>query len=126
MDTARKKELLMQYKERKIVGGVFLMKNALNGKTYLEATKDICASKSRFDFSKKTGLCAYNMIQDDWNASGPDFFSLEILEEYEKSDAQTMKEFETDIAALKALWAEKLSTGMGMDNLNEKDILALR
>jgi hypothetical protein len=110
MDTARKKELLMQYRERKIVGGVFLIKNALKDKTYLEATKDIYASRSRFDFSKKTGLCAYKMIQDDWDTSGPDFFSLEILEEYEKSDTQTMKEFETDIAALKTIWAEKLSS----------------
>jgi hypothetical protein len=116
MEAARKKELLTQYRERKITGGIYLIKNAYGGKTYLDATTDINASKSRFEFSKKTGVCAYKTIQGDWDSSGPDAFSFEVLEEYEKSGSQTMKEFETDIAALKALWAEKLSTEMGVGN----------
>ena len=60
---AKRKELLSQYRERTITGGVYAIKNTLTGKIYLESSTDINASRNRFDFSRKTGNCAYNSLR---------------------------------------------------------------
>jgi hypothetical protein len=106
---AAQKELKKQYEQRKIVGGVYRIKNMRGGKTLLEATTDIRGSRNRFDFSQKTGLCTDMRLQEDWKKWGADSFIFEILEEYEKEDSQTMEEFQSDISLLKGLWGEKLS-----------------
>jgi hypothetical protein len=108
MDTARK-ELKQRYEQRKIVGGVYLIKNTRGGKTLLEAATDIRGSRNRFDFSQKTGSCTYMRLQEDWKRLGADSFVFEVLEEHEKGDSQTMEEFQSDISVLKDLWVEKLS-----------------
>ncbi|MDR1482788.1 MAG: GIY-YIG nuclease family protein [Synergistaceae bacterium] len=107
MNTARK-ELKERYKQRKIVGGVYLIRNTRGGRVLLGATTDIRGSGNRFDFSRKTGLCVDMRLQEDWKKWGADSFVFEVLEEYEKDDSQTMEEFQSDISVLKDLWDEKL------------------
>jgi hypothetical protein len=107
---AARKELKQLYEQRKIVGGVYLIKNTQGEKALLEATTDLRGSKNRFSFSQKTGSCVDMRIQDDWKKYGADAFVFEVLEEHEKGDSQTMEEFQSDISVLKDLWAEKLST----------------
>ncbi|MDR0647860.1 MAG: GIY-YIG nuclease family protein [Synergistaceae bacterium] len=106
---AARKELKQRYEQRKIVGGVFLIKSTQGGKTLLDATTDIRGSRNRFDFSQKTGSCTYMRLQEDWKKWGADSFVFEVLEEHEKGDAQTMEEFQSDISVLKDLWVEKFS-----------------
>jgi hypothetical protein len=108
MKTPRK-ELKRQYAQRKIVGGVYLLKNTRSGKTLLEASTDLRGSKNRFDFSQKTGSCVDMRLQKDWKALDADSFVFEVLEEYEKRDSQTMEEFQSDISVLKKLWGDRLS-----------------
>jgi hypothetical protein len=107
---AARKELKQRYEQRKIVGGVYLIKNTQGGKALLEATTDLHGSRNRFDFSQKTGSCVDMRIQNDWKRCGADAFVFEVLEEHEKENSQTMEEFQSDISVLKDLWAEKLST----------------
>jgi hypothetical protein len=106
---AKRKELARQYKERKITGGIYLIKNSLGGKSVLGSTTDIQGSRNRFDFSKKTGLCADKRIEDEWNRLGADAYSFDALEEITKNETQTDREFERDLADYKELWREKLS-----------------
>ena len=103
-----RKGLISQYKARKIVGGVYAIKNIHTGKIFLDSTMDMRASKNRFDFSQKTGNCTYKNIEEDWKISGPSAFEFEALEELERDDTQTDHEFESDIATLKEIWLEKL------------------
>ena len=107
-----RKELISRYKERKITGGVYTIKNLNTGKFFLHSTTDMRASRNRFDFSKNTGTCTYKNIQEDWTISGPSAFEFEALEELERRDAQTDHEFESDIATLKELWMEKSSSSL--------------
>ena len=108
-----RKELIEQYKERKITGGIYVIKNTRTGKIALDSTTDMRASRNRFDFSQKTGNCTYKHIQEEWKTYGPQVFAFEVLEELEHGDKQTDYEFESDIAVLKELWKEKLSGGLG-------------
>ena len=104
-----KKELQVQYKERKIIGGVYIIRNTLNNKLLLGATGDLQSSKNRFDFEQKTGSCVDMKLQKDWAAQGSSSFTFEVLEELEKGETQTQTEFKADIDLLKEIWIEKLS-----------------
>jgi hypothetical protein len=105
----RRKELKAQYKERKVIGGVFVIRNTATGKLFLDATTDLQGSKNRFAFAKQTGSCTDLKLQSDWAKQGASAFALEVLEELEKGDAQTNAEFAADVKTLKELWAEKLA-----------------
>jgi hypothetical protein len=106
---ATRKELKQRYEQRKIVGGVYLIKNTQSGKSLLEAATDLRGSRNRFDFAQKTGSCVDMRIQQEWKKWGADAFVFEVLEEHEKGNSQTMEEFQSDISVLKDLWGEKLS-----------------
>lgn len=108
-DNKTKKELQAQYKEREVIGGVYLIKNTLNDKILLVSTTDLYGSKNRFEFSQKTGSCVDLKLQNDWNEQSGSGFVFEALEELKKDKAQTADEFKADISVLKEMWLDKLS-----------------
>ena len=110
MDAKTKKELLAQYKEREVIGGVYVIKNTLNNKLLFGAATDLQGSKNRFEFSQKTGSCIDMKLKNDWNEQGGKQFVFEVLEELKKGENQTQAEFKADIDLLKDIWLEKLST----------------
>jgi hypothetical protein len=112
VDKRDRKELLAAYKERKVVGGICAVKNVQNGKMLLAAVADIQGYKNRFQFSQSNGECMNIKMQADWKKYGARAFVLEVLEEYEKKETQSQKEFGDDLKALKEIWLEKLDPGM--------------
>jgi len=104
-----KKEAQRKYKERDVVGGVYVVKNTQKNKLFLDATTDLRANKNRFEFAAKMGICVYAKLRDDWTEQGGDKFSYEVLEELKKGETQTMEDFKSDIDLLKNMWFEKLS-----------------
>ena len=110
MDANRKKELRSQYTEREVTGGVYLIRNTLNNKLFLDTAADLRGCRNRFDFAQQTGSCVYHKLQKDWAAFGHDQFVLEVLDELKKGETQTQEEFRTDIGFLKEIWREKLSS----------------
>ena len=109
MDKTFKKELQARYKEREIIGGVYVIKNKINNKSLLQSATDLQGSKNRFEFAQKTGSCIHPKLQQDWAKHGPEAFSLIALETLKKSSAQTEADFKTDIDFLTEIWLEKLS-----------------
>jgi hypothetical protein len=105
-NTSDKKALRAEYANRKVVGGIFAVKNTNTGKMLVDTTTDMKGSMNRFEFMKKTGSCYHMKLQKEWTNNPP--FAFEILEEIEKSENQTDGEFKTDLSTLKELWLEKL------------------
>lgn len=112
MEKQKKKELLNKYKERKVTGGICVIKNTANGKMLLAAVTDLQGYKNRFEFFNSTGSCTDNRLKNDWNEFGADVFVLETFEELVKKETQTAKEFSEDIETLKEIWLEKLDPNM--------------
>ncbi|MDR2560218.1 MAG: GIY-YIG nuclease family protein, partial [Holophagales bacterium] len=92
MKNYRKKELQAQYKDREIIGGVYIIKNELNGKILFAGSSDLQGSKNRFEFSKQTGSCVDMKLQKDWSKQGGEQFVFEVLEELKKGETQTAEE----------------------------------
>ncbi|NLD49565.1 MAG: GIY-YIG nuclease family protein [Clostridiaceae bacterium] len=103
-----KKEMISQYKERKVIGGVFIIKNTQSGQIMLEASANLQGSRNRFEFSRQTGVAVNLKMQNDWNRLGGLAFVFEVLEELEKKETQTEAEFREDLEFLKEVWMEKL------------------
>jgi len=100
-----KKETINLYKNRKRTGGVFAIKNTVLNKWFVDCTNDIGAAKNRFDFMGDS----YTKIARDYKAQNGEGFIFEVLEELEKGETQTEKEFKDDVVLLKSLWLEKLT-----------------
>lgn len=109
MEKQNKKEKLAEYKERKITGGIYVIENTASGKSLLMSSPDLQGCKNRFMFSQKTNSCVDMKLQKDWETFGAGAFQLKVLEELEKKDTQTSKEFSEDIKMLHELYLEKLN-----------------
>ena len=113
MDKQNRKELRDAYKERKDIGGICAIKNTVNGKLLILPVNNLHAYKNRFGFAQSTGSCVDDKLLQDWDKFGASSFDLEILEELEKMEDQTPKDFRDDLKTLKEIWLEKFDS----DNL---------
>lgn len=108
----RKKQISMEYKDRQIVGGVYAIKNTVNGKYFISSACNISSPKNQFQFAVKTDSCVKPLLSDDWNNYGSQSFIFEVLEELEKKAGQTQKEFLKDLKTLEEMWYEKMNSSL--------------
>lgn len=97
MDKETRKKLQEQYSERRVLGGVYVIRNKSNGKMLLLNTLDMPGSLNRFNFAVQTGGCCHPKLRDEWEK---DSFGIEVIEEIEKKKDQTDIEFAQDVQAL--------------------------
>ncbi len=107
--TAHQKELLAQYKERSVVGGICLVRCGGSGKAVLLPASDPGSQRSRFTFAAATNSPFLPALAADWQAFGAEDFTFEVLEELERSPAQSEQEFKADLDILAALWRDRLA-----------------
>lgn len=76
----RKKELKQQFKETKIEGGIYQIKNTKNGKIYIDSTRNFKTLNGK-KFMLESGTDnTHPLLQNEWNEFGKDAFVFEILE----------------------------------------------
>ncbi len=106
MDKGQRKKLQRQYSERRVVGGVYAIKNSTNGKMLLLSTLDMPGSLNRFTFALQTGGCVHPLLMSEW---GKAEFTFEVIEELVKKEEQPDKEFAQEVQALYELTVEHFS-----------------
>jgi hypothetical protein len=104
----RRTSLKNEYKERKVIGGIYRLTNTKNNMYFLEYTPNLEAKQNSFNFMVSTGTCFHHKLKEDWDTFGSNMFIFEILEEIEKKKDQSQMEFIEDLKMLENLWAEKL------------------
>jgi hypothetical protein len=110
MKQQNRKEIIRAYKGIKQVGGVYIIRNTVTGKEYLDSAVNIESSRNRFEFSKSTNSCVYKWLERDWAEYGKDAFVFEVLETLERGDDQAAAQFKEDIQTLQEIWEEKRNT----------------
>lgn len=105
---SRRKDLINQYRERRLRGGVYKITNERNGKHLLSHAIDIKAVQNRHNFMVATGDCIYPKLEEDWRHSGGKVFVFEVLEAIDMKEGQSRDDFETDLTTLEQLWRESL------------------
>jgi len=104
----RRKTLLNEYKQGKIIGGIYRVTNTRNGMYLLGYATNIQAKQNGYNFMVSTGSCLDYRLKKDLTAFGGKAFIFEILESLEKKKEQTQDEFTDDLKTLEQIWSEKL------------------
>lgn len=102
-----KKELIRNYKNRPLDAGVFQIRNVQNGKIFVRSHMNLHSALNRFPFELKMGIMRVPQLQADYNASGPENFSFEVLERLDPKEDPNYN-YKDDLQALEELWLEKL------------------
>ena len=105
MEKEEKKIRIANYKEKKSIGGVQMIRNTKNGKALLLPTPNAEGAENRFAFALATGGCIHPKLQADWGKGGP--FTCVILDTLEKEEDWDNRRFREELEVLCALWMEK-------------------
>ena len=104
MERNSKKEIKDQYKNRKLVGGIYSIKCNGSGRIWIKSTKDLEGQFNKFNFFVTTNSCPEPTMRADWNQYGAQSFSFSVIEKLEKSETQTENDFANDVRALYEMW----------------------
>ena len=107
MKPQNKKDLIAAYKQRPQIGGIYAVTNTQTGKSLVLASLDMGGIRSRYEFSAMMGGCFHPKLQQDVDRFGASVFSFVALEELEKKNTQTDREFAEDLDVLLTMWLEK-------------------
>jgi len=113
-DKARRKELLVQYKQTHREAGVYRIINTQNNKALLGSSPNLASIRNKLAFAKSTNTpgALDRRLRDDVRQFGIGAFALEVLEVLDTKPEMTAAAILKDLAALEALWREQLDPSL--------------
>jgi hypothetical protein len=81
--------------------------NTKTGKSLVLASADIGGIQKRYEFAALTGGCFHPRLMKDAQTYGNDAFTFTVLEQIERKETQTDRDFAEDLDALLALRLEQ-------------------
>ena len=102
-----KKELIKEYKMNPPEMGIFRIKNKINNKIYLIASKNLPATYNRFPTTFIIGNYFIRDIQKDFDEFGQEAFEYDTLDVLERKDDPNY-DYTDDLNELLNLWIDKL------------------
>ena len=106
----RRKTLINEYKQGKIIGGIYRVTNTRNGMYLLDYAANLQTKQNSYSFIVSSGSCLDYRLKKDLILFGGKAFIFEILESLEKKEEQTQDDFIDDLKMLQQLWSEKLDS----------------
>ena len=103
----RRKELIRTYKETPKQFGVYRVRNTVNDKSLVGASRDLRARLNRHLAELKLGIHPNKMLLRDWQELGKESFVFETLDTLQPSDEPNYNP-KDDLEVLEALWLDKL------------------
>jgi hypothetical protein len=107
----RRKQLQQQYRQQPLEAGVYRIVNQRTGKALLGSSLNLPSMRGKLDFARRTGTPSAldHRLWNDVRKDGIDAFAFEILEVLEITPEMTQTRINEDLAALEALWRERLA-----------------
>jgi hypothetical protein len=102
-----KKELNKLYLQSIQPMGILQIRNLSNNKIFLDSGLNIKGKINSSKFQLSNGIHMNKELQEDYNKSGMDNFSFEVLD-YLKPDDNIKKDYSKDLKILKTRWIKKL------------------
>ena len=107
----RRDELRSAYEDKPREAAVYALRNTVTGRLFIGSTVDLASLRNRLDFgiqTNSTGVLDRRLV-DDAKAHGVASFSLEVLDMLDADPTRDAAATAGDLAALEALWREKLA-----------------
>jgi hypothetical protein len=105
MDKNRRKELQEQYKELKTYMGIIQIKNKVNGKVFIDTSRNLKNQWLTIQWQLEAGRFANSELQKEWKEFGAEAFTYEVLEEKETQDIADIR---WELKQMETQWLEKL------------------
>lgn len=87
--------------------GVFLIRNNLSDKVFLDSGLDLHGIINRHKFQLHNGIHPNKSLQDDWNQLGSKAFAFEIVDELAPREGAEF-DHRKELSSLEDFWLEKL------------------
>lgn len=109
MESNRKKELKLQYKEMKHPMGIYIVRSKTNKKCFIEATQNLKARINSTKVKLQSNFHPNRELLKEWQEYGEENFTIEILEylEYDKDESKT--DYSDELTLMQMIWEEKLA-----------------
>lgn len=106
MPREARKAAVNAYKDRAVEAGIYAIRCAATGETWVGGAPDLPAIRNRLWFTLRLGTNTHRTLQDAWNRHGADAFAFEIVERLDEEASgyvrdRAMKEHLTR-------WADRL------------------
>jgi len=102
-----KKQLKQSYQQSPRPMGVFLIRNNLNDKVFLDSGLDLHGTINRHKFQLNNGIHLNKPLQADWTQLGSNAFAFEIVDELAPREGVQF-DYRKELNSLEDLWLEKL------------------
>jgi len=86
MDKQSRREAIRDWKERKVVAGVYAVRCAPTGEVWVAGSRNLDAQQNSLWFGLRTGGHNNRAMQASWTAHGETAFSFEALERLDDED----------------------------------------
>ncbi|HEY8003155.1 MAG TPA: GIY-YIG nuclease family protein [Phenylobacterium sp.] len=86
MDKPSRRQILRDYKERKVSLGIFAVRCAVTGETWIGKSRNLEQQRNGIWFGLRAGGYVNRAVQAAWTAHGEGAFSFEVLEALETDD----------------------------------------
>jgi len=107
-----RKALIREYKEARRPMGVFQVRNVQDGRVYVGTSVDLPSMLNRQRAQLRMGAHPDKVLQADWQALGPDAFTLDILDTLDPPD-EPGYDPAADLRTLEELWRAKVEAAGG-------------
>ncbi len=102
-----RKDLIQEYKRTAREMGVYRIRNTINGKSYVAASRDIRARFNRHRMDLKTKTESVKSLLLEWLEFGEAAFEFEIVDTLEPLEQPDYDPGE-DLKVLESMWLDKL------------------
>lgn len=103
VDVTARKAISKAYRERRMLGGVYMIINVASGKYLLAHAADLASVRNHFDFAVATNTAVHPKLRADWLSLGAGAFRLDVREELEQGPEQSQAEYMEDLRALEQM-----------------------
>ena len=107
MDKANRRDLVRDYKERKVIAGVYAVRCAPSGEVWTAGSRNIDAQQNSLWFGPRNGGHINRAMQASWTAHGDASFSFEVLERID-DEALTPQGVRDRLKVRQQYWQETL------------------
>jgi len=105
--TKTRKELKEEYKQMKFKIGIFLLRNIVNDKIFIDSSMDLVSIWNRQRMELNFGSHPNLSLQKDWNKFGADKFEYEIVSQIKQSETE-IRDYKKELKLLEEMYLEKL------------------
>jgi hypothetical protein len=88
MTVSRKKDMVREYRERKIHPGIFAVRCSVLNRNWIGVSRDLDSQQNGIWFQLRMGNHMNRDLQSSWNSHGAEAFQFEILEIVENENPE--------------------------------------